>query len=46
MKVAIATATRAGASTEMFPVISATMIMTASGAREIPPKTAIMPTTT
>ncbi len=46
MKADNATATNAGARTWRLPVISATMIMTASGAREMPPKTAIMPTTT
>jgi hypothetical protein len=40
----IPTATMAGVRIERLPVISATMSITAKGAREIPPKQAIMPT--
>ena len=36
----------AGARRETLPVISATINITASGAREMPPKQAIMPTIT
>jgi len=46
MSQAIPTAIIAGASMERLPVISATMSMTASGAREMPPKQHIMPMTT
>ena len=41
-----ATASIAGAISERLPVISATMIITASGAWAMPPKSAIMPTIT
>ncbi len=46
MSQAIPTATMAGARMAMLPVICATMSMTAIGAREMPPNTAIIPTTT
>jgi len=42
----IPTAIIAGASMARLPVISATMSISASGAREMPPKQHIMPTMT
>ena len=46
MKVATATATMAGPSRLMFPVICATSSIVATGARAIAPNSAIIPTTT
>ena len=40
------TATMAGVMMDRLPVISATISMTARGAREMPPKQLIMPTIT
>jgi len=46
MNQAIVTATIASSNRPTLPIVSATISIRATGAREIRPKTAIMPTTT